>query len=211
MSDLYDDFPHFNNLHTRTMALGLAVADAKNVYYLSTAGPGTSCKSIWASLVAPNQQIDADEWGSDLTGAAKLQTEYKALVGSNFQHMVSVARTSNFLVVADPQAAQYYSEAEIDHVEGRKRLLTTHMASIHITFIIRLNAECDVPLLPDWAAALWAAGLEEGAILPLETYGDCLGAWLLKEQYDWLPLVKRLLVYGQLQFPSAAAGKGKYS
>ena len=111
MSDLYDDFPHFNNLHTRTMALGLAVAGS-TVYYLSTAGPGTACKSIWGSLVSPNGKLDADDWGSDLVGVAGLQTAYKALPGSNFQHMVSFARSARFLVVVDPHAAQFYLAAQ---------------------------------------------------------------------------------------------------
>ena len=201
MSDLFDDFPHFNNLHTRTMALGLAVAGS-TVFYLSTAGPGTSCKSIWGSLVSSNGNIDAGEWGSDLDGAPKLHTEYKALGGSNFQHMVSFVRGHQFLVVADPSAAQFYAEAEIDHSEGRKKLLAEHMPSVYATFIARLNAQTNVPLLPGWAVPLWAAGLAEGAIIPLETYGDCLGAWLLKDDFEWLPIVQRMLTWGQLHITS---------
>ena len=208
MSDLFADVPHFNNLHTRTMALGLAVAGS-TVYYLSTAGPGTSCKSIWGSLVSPTGKLDADDWGSDLTGAQGMQTEYKALPGSNFQHMVSFARSARFLVVVDPPAARFYSEAEIDHIEERKQRLAEQIDSVYDTFVTRLNAQTDVPLLPGWAVALWEAGLTEGAILPLETYGDCLGAWRLDEEFAWLPLVQRLLMRGQIKFthPSKAPGK----
>jgi len=209
MSDLFDDFPHFNNLHTRTMALGLAT-HSSTVYYLSTAGPGTSCKSIWSSLVSPNGRLDADEWGSDLAGVAGLQTEYKALPGSNFQHMVSFARSARFLVVVDPHAARFYSEAEIDHIEERKQRLAEQIDSVYDTFVTRLNAQTDVPLLPGWAVPLWAAGLTEGAILPLETRGDCLGAWLLDEEFEWLPLVQGLLVEGHIRFthpPKLRAGR----
>lgn len=211
MSDLFDDFPHFNNLHTRTMALGLAVTGS-TVYYLSTAGPGTACKSIWGSLVSANGKLDADDWGSDLSGVAGLQTAYKALPGSNFQHMVSFARSTRFLVVVDPQAAQFYSEAEIDHSEGRKQRLAEQIDRVYATFVTRLNAQTDVPLLPGWAVPLWAAGLAEGAILPLETYGDCLGAWLLHDEFEWLPLVQRLLVGGQIKFthpPKVSEAQGR--
>ena len=142
------------------------------------------------------------EWGSDLAGAPKLCTEYKALGGSNFQHMVSFVRGSHFLVVADPRSAQFYSEAELDHVEGRKQLLAEHMHSVYDTFIARLNAQTDVPLLPGWAVPLWAAGLDEGAIIPLETYGDCLGAWLLSDDFEWLPIVQRMLAWGTLHITS---------
>ncbi len=112
--------------------------------------------------------------------------------------MVSFVRGHQFLVVADPSAAQFYAEAEIDHSEGRKQRLAEHMCSVYATFIARLNAHIDVPLLPGWALPLWAAGLAEGAIIPLETYGDCLGAWLLKDDFAWLPIVQRMLTWGQL-------------
>lgn len=204
MSDLFDDFPYFNNLHTRVMALGLAVANS-TVFYLSTAGPGTSVKSIWGTLVSSKGTLDAGEWGSDLSGAPKMQTEYKALSGSNFQHMVSFVRGDHFLVVADPQAAQFYRQEEIDHVEGRKKLLTEHMHSVYDTFIARLNVQTDVPLLPGWACPLWEAGLSEGAIIPLETYGDCLGAWQLSDTFAWLPVVERLLGQGSIHITSFKA------
>ncbi|MFN8495710.1 MAG: hypothetical protein U0350_49420 [Caldilineaceae bacterium] len=82
MDDLFDDFPYFNNLHTRTLALGLAVLDS-TIYYLSTAGPGTACKFIWSSLVSPNSELDAAVWGSGLRGAPQLQTAYKALCAAD--------------------------------------------------------------------------------------------------------------------------------
>ena len=116
MSILLDHFPHVSNLQTRTQALGMAV-HASTIHYLSTAGPGTACKSVWSSLVSPRGTLDCQPWGYNLTGAAGLQTAYQTLPNSNFQHMVTLVKQSNFLVCVDPQAAQLHDEFEIDHVE----------------------------------------------------------------------------------------------
>ena len=126
MKDLLDHYPHVNNLQTRTQALGLAVLDGA-VYYLSTAGPGTACKSIWSSLVSPRATFDCLPWGVDLAGAAGLQTAYQSLPNANFQHMVTLARQPNLLVCIDPQAAQLHDELEIAHVQTRQALLAEQM------------------------------------------------------------------------------------
>lgn len=203
MRDLFDDALYFNNLHTSTLALGLAVdlTSVHSIYYLSTAGPGPAVKSIWSSLVNPNGQIDADDWGNSLKAVRDMQTEYKALPGSNFQHMVSLVRSPNLLVVADPRAAAYIDETDIDHVEARRQLLANALPALHKTFLARLNGTCDVPLLAAWAPALWTAGLARGGVRPLTAYGDCLGAWRIHTtDFDWLPVVQTLLTNHTITF-----------
>lgn len=207
MRNFFEDGLYFNNLHTATQALGLAVDTEHNfIYYLSTAGPGPAVKSIWSSLINPNSQIDADEWGNNLKAARDMQTEYKALSGTNFQHMVSVVRSPHLLVVADPRAAAFVGEADIDHVEARRQLLQNAMPGLLKTFIARLNQTADVPMQPAWASALWTAGLTRGGLMPLTAYGDCLGAWRIETaDFDWLPVVQTLLANGQIAFGDAHA------
>ena len=103
MSSLLDHFPAVSNMQTRTQALGMAV-QGYTVHYLSTAGPGTACKSIWSSLVSPRGTLDCQPWGYDFTGASGLQTAYQTLPNSNFQHMVTLVKQTNFLICVDPQA-----------------------------------------------------------------------------------------------------------
>ena len=200
MSTLLDHFPAVSNLQTRTQALGMAV-HGTIVHYLSTAGPGTACKSIWSSLVSPRGTLDCQPWGYNLTGASGLQTAYQTLPNSNFQHMVTLVKQSNFLVCVDPLAAQFHDELEIDHVEGRRTLLEKQMPHIIERFVAFLNAQTDVPVISLWGEALWRAGLQHGGLQPLESFGDCVGAWLVNEEFDWLGLVQSLLQHGEIDFP----------
>ena len=199
MSTLLDHFPHVNNLQTRTQGLGMAL-HGYTIHYLSTAGPGTACKSIWSSLVSPRGTLDCQPWGYNLTGAAGLQTAYQTLPNSNFQHMVALVKQTNFLVCVEPQAAQFHDELEIDHVEGRRTLLEAQIPAIIDRFIAYLNAETDVPVIATWGDALWTAGIQHGGIQRLESFGDCLGAWLVNEEFDWLGLVQSLLRRRDIQF-----------
>ncbi|MCB0128814.1 MAG: hypothetical protein KDE58_41395, partial [Caldilineaceae bacterium] len=183
MSVAFDGYPYINNLQTTVQALGLAVHEDK-VYYVSVAGPGTSCKSVWSSLVAPKHKIDCRPWGYDLSGAGNLQTIYQSLPNSNYQHMVSMFRQPRFLIAADPQGARFYDDLEIDHLQERERLLQLHRPEVLRRFHHYLTDQTNVPVIADWAEALWQSGLADGGIEPLESYGDCIGAWLLNPEYD---------------------------
>lgn len=200
MSSLFDDHPSFNNLHTATQALGMAVL-GNTIYYLSTAGPGTACKSIWGSLVSSRGRIHAQPWGDDLVGAVNLATLYQGLPNSNFQHMVSLHQGQNFLIAANAKAAALADELDIEQVELRRQLLESCMPVVLSRFAAYLNAHTTVPVLQTWAAELWQAGIVAGGITQLETFGDCLGAWLLTEAYDWLGSVQALLHTGHLHWP----------
>lgn len=200
MATLLDDFPYFNNLHTRTQALGLAVLDS-TIYYLSTAGPGTACKSIWSSLISNHGHIDCDGWGYDLKGMTDLHTEYQSLPNSNFQHMVTLHKGGHFLIIVNPQAAQFGNDLEIEQVEARKRLLDQAMPAFFARFAAYINTQTNVPIVVAWVPALWAAGMTEGGITPLTCFGDCLGAWTIKPEFDWLSTVQTLLQQERITFP----------
>lgn len=199
MSFTLDGYPYANNSQTNIQALGLAV-QGSTVYYFSAAGPGTACKSIWSSLVAPRHTIDCRPWGYDLTGARMLQTAYQALPNSNYQHVVSMYKSANFLIAADPVAAQFHDEFEIEQVEQRKLMLETYLPTLYTRFAEYLNAQTNVPILRAWAAPLWEVGLADGGISVLDTFGDCLGAWLINNEYDWLAVVQEALLSGQISF-----------
>lgn len=199
MSFTLDGYPYANNSQTNIQALGLAI-QGSTVYYFSAAGPGTACKSIWSSLVSPRHTIDCRPWGYDLAGAGRLQTAYQALPNSNYQHIVSLYKGANFLIVADPVAAQFYDEFELDHVTERKRMLDAYLPTLYTRFAEYLNTQTNVPILRSWAAPLWEAGLADGGISVLDTFGDCLGAWLINNEYDWLAVVQEALQSGKISF-----------
>lgn len=200
MSLAFDGYPYINNMQTTVQALGLAVYEDK-VYYISAAGPGTSCKSVWSSLVAPKHSIDCRPWGYDLSGAGNLKTIYQSLPNSNYQHMVSLYRLPRLLIATDPKGAIYYDDLEIDHLQERERLSQTHLPEIINRFVHYLSNYTNVPVMPEWGDALWQSGLAAGGIEPLESYGDCIGAWLIDPEYDWLQTVQRLLAAKAIDFP----------
>ena len=200
MSTAFEGYPYINNMQTTVQALGLAV-QGNVVYYLSAAGPGTSCKSVWSSLVAPRHTIDCRPWGYDLSGSGNLQTVYQGLPNSNYQHMVNMYREAHFLVAADPKGALFYDDLEIEHVQERERLLALQLPSVMTRFVSYLTAYTNVPVVAEWGAQLWEIGLSSGGIQTLETYGDCLGAWLINKEYDWLATVQAALQCGQINFP----------
>ncbi len=204
MSIAFEGYPYINNMQTTVQALGLAVHQDK-VYYVSAAGPGTSCKSVWSSLVAPKHKIDCRPWGYDLSGAGTLQTIYQSLPNSNYQHMVSMYRQPQFLIAADPKGALFYDDLEIDHVQERERLLQTHLPGVIRHFVNYLSNHTNVPVVPQWGTALWQSGLADGGIEQLESYGDCIGAWLLDPEYDWLNTVQHLLTLQEIAFPNPTA------
>lgn len=201
MSVAFDGYPYINNMQTTVQALGLAVHEDK-VYYISAAGPGTSCKSVWSSLVAPKHTIDCRPWGYDLSGAGNLKTIYQSLPNSNYQHMVSLYRLPRFLIAAHPQGAVFYDDLEIDHLQKREHLLKTQLPEIINRFVHYLTNHTNVPVVSQWGEALWQSGLADGGIQQMESYGDCIGAWLINSEYNWLQAVQNLLANKAIKFPT---------
>jgi len=210
MSIAFEGYPYINNMQTTVQALGLAVHEDK-VFYVSTAGPGTSCKSVWSSLVAPKHKIDCRPWGYDLSGAGNLQTIYQSLPNSNYQHMVSMYRLPRFLIAVHPQGAVFYDDLEIDHVQERERLLQAHLPEVINRFTHYLSNHTNVPVISGWGAQLWQSGIADGGIAQLESYGDCIGAWLIDAEYDWLSTVQQLLALREIEFPAPVVQPSKES
>ena len=79
-------------------------------------------------------------------------------------------------------------------------MLDSYLPKLHTRFAEYLNTQTNVPILHSWAAPLWEVGLADGGISTLDTFGDCLGAWLINSDYDWLVCVQRLLGQGAIRF-----------
>lgn len=195
---------HFNNLNVRIQALGLAHTLEKEAVYLSTAGPSVACKSIWATLVSGKARLSCRPWiYQTLRGKKGIKSVYQPLPQSNFLHMVCLNGRPNLILVAEPQAADLTT---FEHVEERQALLDNQMSTVIKRFVAYLNAETDAPVWPTWGEALWDAGLEQtidekSGIQPLDTYGDCLGAWEINPEFPWIQLIQELMQTGEIEFP----------
>ncbi|RIK36105.1 MAG: hypothetical protein DCC55_28340 [Chloroflexi bacterium] len=179
--------PRFANSQTSAHALGLA-CDTTHLYYASMADAPNACKSMWASIVGNNSKIYCSPWAPrTLVGKEGIKSIYQPLPGSSYTHLIAMTRTPELLIVTDPTAAGISDPAQ------RQALLDAHMPDLLMRFTSLLNAHTDTPVLLDWAADLWDAALAEYAVMPLETFGDCLAAWTVELTYDWTALVAHLL------------------
>jgi hypothetical protein len=179
--------PRFANSQTSAHALGLA-CDTTHIYYASMADAPNACKSLWASLVSNNSKLYCTPWAPrTLAGRDGIKSIYQPLPGSSYTHLVAMTRTPELLLVTDPKAAGVTDTTE------RQMLLDAHTPGLFMRFTSLINAHSDTPVLISWAADLWDAALAEYAVVPLETFGDCLAAWTIELTYDWTALVARLL------------------
>jgi len=183
--------PEFSNRHARVYALGLAVyPDTDKLYYGSMCGPAVSCKSIWASICADKaKKAYVTNWHViDFNGQAPIKTINQTLPGSTFTHLICLSRVDNLILIIEPTAAGVTDDSQ------RWRLTEQRMATVLAKFTALLNQKTNVPVLPAWAPTIWRhANLNTTAITTLDTYGDCLGAWLIDLTFNWQTLVSELL------------------
>ena len=203
----------FRNGQVEVEACGLAVHD-RQAYYVSAAGPKVAVKSIWASLVtAKGHRAYCAGWEwQNFRAAGSLRQLWAPLPESNWHHAVFVADVPNLLRVCVPEGAR---PALDNYAQGarekRAALLAEHRPALLGEFIAYLNTnilppERDVPLAVEWGDALWNLAVREShwrdpAIRALDAYGDCLGAWLVKPDWNWLAAVQQLLQQGALPWP----------
>ena len=137
-----------------------------------------------------------------MVGASDIKTIYQPLPNSNFQHMVSIHKQPHLLLAAAPQAVHLSDAYDLETQEQRLQLKRQHWPLIRERFIKYLSTETDVPVVSAWGTALWQQGIEAGAIVELLTFGDCVGAWLVAQDFNWLEVVGDCLRQGGDPIPS---------
>jgi hypothetical protein len=66
----------------------------------------------------------------------------------------------------------------------------------------RLSEALSIPVLQEWAKALWEAGIEQDLITELTTGGDILAGFAVQlTESVWVELVSRLLKESKFQIP----------
>jgi hypothetical protein len=63
----------------------------------------------------------------------------------------------------------------------------------------RLHAALPIPILGEWADALWQAALEREWIERAGAGGDCRACWRVSLMTDWAGLVEDLLAQGDIE------------
>ncbi|MEM7125007.1 MAG: hypothetical protein AAF702_01690 [Chloroflexota bacterium] len=200
------DYPSFNNMQVVVQALGLAVdIDTGDLYYASLAGSGTATKSVWATICSKNGKLSCRHWyDDDMKGVNPIKSTAVTLPDSHFKHLLAVNGEPELLIAVEPIAARYYDCLDVDHESERAELLTEKMKSVYIDFAKYINTNTQVPILESWACEMWSRAGE--GIKELQTFGDCLGAWVIDPDYDWTSLVQNLLEENVISFHSDEAG-----
>lgn len=197
--------PMFNNASTRTHAFGCAVdLTEQNIYYASTAGPATSVKAIWASIANNNRKnrISITPWfhtSTSFDGPPKnVGVAYADIPGSSYKHMALRYKGPELILIADQRGLLIPDPQK--HQNERKAITRTYLPQVLQHFTEYLNAETELPALAAWSPTIWKTAFQEGAIKPLDSFGDCLGAWLIDLRFNWLELVQTLITSNQIQF-----------
>ncbi len=189
--------PHFANAHTRCLTTGLAMYN-RQCFYASGAGPAGACKSIWASLVGNKSSCFVQELHGNLTfnfgGIKGTHTQYQSLPNCVYKHFVILAPPSNTIMLFDPKCA-----ALDNNLTAAQR--TSRMPEVYEQFYIYLKSNIDIPVQKEWVSEIWHSAREAdyGSISPMQTYGDCIAAWVIKPNWTWIEHISSLVRIGRLR------------
>ena len=146
--------------------------DEQDIWFLSMVGPQTSVKAIWATL------LNTPPGPAHLTPGAEglaLEEGYRRCMTPQTSRKTWTTRIAKLANGMGYHVMTYTRLAEYNFDRGDFLLLTQEeqeAPGLHHRFLDRRSS---LPLHRSWAEWLWARGLENGEIEPLE----CLGihAW----------------------------------
>jgi hypothetical protein len=95
-------------------------------------------------------------------------------------------------------SSKWEPEDEVAYLLVFQDSITGITESTHL-FVERLMEILEVPVLEEWAEALWKAALQYRFISEIETAGDCVFGVKLDLKADWKGLIEKLLQEGELQ------------
>lgn len=183
--------PHFANGHTRCLATGLALYN-KQCYYASGAGPQTTVKSIWASLVGQKSKIFCHELHGNLEfsfgGVKGTYGKYQALPNCIYKHFLVLNPTENAIMLFEPKCAGLeFSESQSVRFQ--------RMPEVYDQFYVWFKKNIDVPIEKNWVSEIWHSAREESptAIEAMDVFGDCIAGYMLDPKFKWAGHVSDLV------------------
>lgn len=201
------DLAYLSNADARLPCTGLALDPDNHIcYYAGVVGSRTLCKGLWASMHKSrknNAVLTCTRWSptaqfrGDIAGG--METLLHPLPDTQVVHTLFVAKSPGVMLLVDPTASLCTDPDDDERRPLARAAIARDRTALMQRFVGFLNAKTDVPVLPHFGETLWIAAQDNpNAIQELSAYGDCLGAWLVKEEFNWLALVKRLMLDGYL-------------
>lgn len=195
----YNRDPKLTNMHTTCEAMGLAISEGK-CYYASGAGPATSCKSIWASLVSNNAGTRAPEWYGphqtfNFNGDKGVKTVWSSLPDSHYKHFCSISPNPNIILLMEPKTSGKSMQEAVPFRLAR-------MDEVFHRFYLWTKMHIDVPVLEEWIPFIWKdiGEFHPRAIQQMNVFGDCVGGWKIQPDAGWPAYITTKLKRGQLSF-----------
>jgi hypothetical protein len=184
--------PSVMNGQTRLDVTGYAIDNQNNLVYLGVVGYKTCIESLRATLLQKKLVTLDDPQAFNnayLHPLGKYEQVWQAMPEYTSHHSVFVSH----------QALPGKWDAE----DTALYLLSFHgvediQSELKQQFAVRLNEALEIPILPEWADALWEAGYKNQYIRKLDTGGDCLAGVLVNLQADWSELLEQMLKHERL-------------
>ncbi|MGD9100448.1 MAG: hypothetical protein PVF45_08205 [Anaerolineae bacterium] len=195
--------PLVRNDHAAVNVAGYAYDGDDNLVYLSAVGHKTALEAIRASLVGRHRkgklQLSATGYGyARLNGLDRYEQVWAALPDFAAHHVAFLARQAlkpeptdgvTYLPVFanDGSGNDNGSDDELLEAQAARRLAR------------RLHEALPIPVLGEWADALWEAAQDRLWLSRGYAGGDCCACWRVSLRADWAELVEDLLSQGAIE------------
>jgi len=186
--------PVVSNKQIRLAVTGYAYEDGtRTIHYLGVVGYKTSIESLRATLLQAKPFILEDAGHPEgLYPLPKYEQVWQAMAEYSSHHSVFIAHQA--LPGKWTPEDNTISLLVFHGTEGAEN----PGAEIKRQFISRLNEALEIPIVPEWADALWDAAKLTRFVRKMTVGGDCLAGILVNLNADWNHLVETLLEEGKI-------------
>ena len=177
--------PRLRNGQALVHLSGFAYDEDRTLVYAGAVGYKTSLESIRATLLTSKPlTLVHDQQDVYLSSLDRYELVWQALPEYTSHHTTYIARQA-LPGKWDPEDQFSYLLVFQSTVDPKQEMLRL--------FTERLKEALEVPILENWAVALWKAAKDQGYIRELITAGDCLRGFRLHLKADWHVLITGLL------------------
>jgi hypothetical protein len=196
--------------------LGFAV-DGNLLVLLDIVGHKTACKSLWATVVGGTRRPFGISGGVNVNGGEAKLDRYHAFwaeLPEQSAHNLVICHERFLVATTDPKHLRPFYLMQNVGMEsvGTESVGMENGALQHdgdelppallYRFAAMLNQSLDLPVLPQWAGALWAVGLRAGLIEPITAGGDIAAAFRVHPDGEpWGGIIRDAFETGDIQIP----------
>lgn len=188
--------------------VGYAV-DGALLVLLDLVGHKTACKSIWATVVGGTRRPFGISGGVHVSGGEAKLDRYQAFwaeLSEHNAHNLVICHERFLLATTDPKHIRPFylavTRSERTQNDGAQNKGDGIPAALTDRFAAMLNQALDLPVLSQWAGALWTVGLRSGLIEPITAGGDVAAAFRVQPDGEpWGEILRDAFETGDIAIP----------